>query len=466
MHLMRCSFPHPELSRPERPHQRSGLTCLSPYLSHAQRHVMAARLIKLCLTGGMNAQPPPAGADGHKDALINETASWLMTSALATTPLEEIFGGCCDRLLAAGVPIMRGHVAFQALHPLYASVGLTWRHGEELEKQHFEHQASEEEVAEPWKRSPLFFLIDRQLPYLRRRLTGPEALLDFPFLEDQRAAGATDYLAYAVYFGGRDTDGIVGSWVTHHEGGFTDQQIEVLQRIQKRFAVACKMRIREQIAENAVTTYLGRDAGLRVLDGQIRRGDGETLKAAFWYSDLRGSTHLAEELAPAMFIDLLNSYFEISAGAVLDAGGEIISFIGDAFLAAFPITADGDDTAKACTKALSAYKNARRGLADLNAERKALGLVSLQFGSALHLGSAVYGNIGVRERLAFTVIGSTINEVARLESLTKKLGADGVASAKFAATVDHPWQSLGHHELRGIEGEIEIFALPSRKQQA
>lgn len=411
----------------------------------------------------MNTSSPPAGTDGHKDALINETASWLMTSALATTPLEEIFGGCCDRLLAAGVPIVRAHVAFQALHPLYASVGITWRDGEELERQTFEHLASTDEVSEPWSRSPLFFLIDKQLPYLRRRLTGPEALLDFPFLEDQRAEGATDYLAYAVYFGGRDTDGIVGSWVTHHEGGFTDPQIEILQRIQKRFAVACKMRIREQIAENAVTTYLGHDAGLRVLDGQIRRGDGATLKAAFWYSDLRGSTRLADDLAPASFIDLLNSYFEISAGAVLDAGGEIISFIGDAFLAAFPITADGDDAATACARALAAYKEARNGLAGLNEERKVQGLASLRFGSALHLGSAVYGNIGVRERLAFTVIGSTINEVARLESLTKKLGTDGVASAKFAAAVDRPWESLGHHELRGIEGEIEIFALPGSR---
>ena len=408
----------------------------------------------------MSTLPPPAGTDGHTDILINETASWLMTSALGTTSLEDIFSGCCDRLLAAGVPVARGHIAFQELHPLYAGVGLTWAHGEDLERRTFEHNASEDEVAEPWKRSPLFFLIDKQLPYLRRQLTGPEALLDFPFLEELRAEGATDYLAYAVYFGGGDTDGVVGSWVTRREGGFTDPQVEILQRIQKRFAVACKMRIREQIAENVVTTYLGRDAGLRVLDGQIRRGDGETLKAAFWYSDLRGSTRLAEELAPAEFINLLNSYFEISAGAVLDAGGEIISFIGDAFLAAFPIMPDRDDAAKACARALKAYESARGGLSGLNAERKAQGLSSLRFGSALHLGSAVFGNIGVRERLAFTVIGSTINEVARLESMTKKLGTDGVTSAKFASVVDIPWHSLGHHELRGIDGKIEIFALP------
>lgn len=411
----------------------------------------------------MNTEPQRTGNDSHTDVLVSETASWLMSSALDTTPLEEIFSGCCDRLLAAGLPITRGHVAFPALHPLYAAVGLTWFHGEGLQKQTFEHFTSETEVAEQWKRSPLYFLIEKQLPFMRRRLSGPEALLDFQLLKELQAQGSTDYLAYTVYFHRDVRDGIVGSWVTDREGGFTDPQIENLKRIQKRFAVACKMRIREHIAENVVTTYLGRDAGLRVLDGQIRRGDGETLNAVFWYTDLRGSTGLAENLAPAEFINLLNRYFEISAGPVLDAGGEIISFIGDAVLAAFPVTPEGEGSAQACASALAAYETARGKLESENADRKAQGLSPLQFGSALHLGSAVFGNIGVRERLAFTVIGSAINEIARLEGITKKLGVDGVASPEFAAALDRPLHSLGQHELRGIEGQIEIFALPGRQ---
>ena len=408
----------------------------------------------------MNTLDPKQSEPGERDAFVNEIAGWLMTEALSSMPLEELFEGCSAQLMAAGIPVERAHVTFQTLHPLYSGIGLTWTLHSGLQKRTFDHRRSDDEIPESWTQSPLYFLAENDLPFLRRRLAGDEAMIDFPLLQDLQAEGATDYIAYTIRFGDGHHDGIAGSWSTSREGGFTNRDIASLQRIQKRFAVACKMRIREQIAVNVVKTYLGNNAGLRVLDGQIVRGDGETISAAFWYSDLRGSTRLAEALPPEEFIQLLNSYYEVSAGAVIAAGGEILSFIGDAVLAAFPVTSSGDDAPAACRRALSAYNESRSNLKDLNAVRRNSNQGELRFGTALHLGKAVFGNIGIPERLAFTVVGTTINEVARLQSLTKSLGSEGVASGNFVNQTGLELPSLGLHELRGIEGQTEVFAIP------
>lgn len=299
-------------------------------------------------------------------------------------------------------------------------------------------------------------MVRQQQPLLRRRLTGEEALVDFPVLAELRDAGATDYLAYLIYFGGGPRDGIAGSWATDRPTGFSDRDIQSLLRVQRRFGVAAKMRIREKIAENVVHTYLGRNAGRRVLRGQIQRGDGETLRAAIWYSDLRGSTRMADALPRDDYIRTLNGYFECAGGAVVAQDGEVLSFIGDAILAIFPI--DGDTAGEACSRALAAARKAQARLEVLNESRRAAGLEPLSFGLGLHLGDVLFGNVGLPERVSFSVIGATVNEVARLEALTKELGHPVLATAAFAQQTAIAWRELGPFELRGVGAPIEVLA--------
>jgi adenylate cyclase len=385
-----------------------------------------------------------------------------MTSTLGSTPFEEIFSGSCERLFAAGVPVARSHMAYGVLHPLYAAMSYTWTRGGGLEVAGHSHVGQNEPQNPEWLQSPIYHLIHKRLPFLRRRLTGPDAMIDFPLLESLRERGASDYFAFAIQFSDNYLDGLAGSWASDRPAGFRDGDLTILRRIQQRLAVACKMRIKAEIAENVVSTYLGRDAGLRVLDGQIRRGDGTSVRAAFWYSDLRGSTRLAESLDASAFIDLLNSYFEAAAGAVVTHGGEILSFIGDAVLAIFPIVEGGSSAADACRRCVLAQAEAEARLAAVNREREARGHEPLRFGLGLHVGDAVFGNIGIPERLAFTVIGAAVNEVARLEGLTKDLGEPVLATDAFARHLETPWRSLGRHEMRGVEATVELFAPPGQ----
>ena len=388
--------------------------------------------------------------------LLDQVADWLMDQALGEASVEMLFVGCCERLVAAGLPLLRGHIAHRTLHPLFSGVGITWNRGRELEIQRFAH--TDGPPPERWLQSPLHYMIERHMPIMRRQLSGEEALLDFPVLKEFGASGGTDYIAFLEPFDEGSDDGIIGSWVTDRAAGFTDAEIDALTRLKTRLAVACKMGIRGQIARNVVTTYLGPNAGLRVLDGQIRRGDGETLHAVIWYSDLRGSTRMSETLDPADYIRALNDYFEAAAGAVLDAGGDVLSFIGDAVLAIFPIGEEIDGAAAGCKKALEASSNAGMRLAKTNKARGRRSAEPLVFGLALHVGDVVFGNIGVPERLSFSVIGPVVNTVARLESLTKTLNRPILVSAKFADTLPIAWDSLGHHTVSGITEPLEVYA--------
>ncbi len=91
---------------------------------------------------------------------------------------------------------------------------------------------------------------------------------------------------------------MIGSWSTDNPTGFSEDMIAALLRLQSNLAVATKMAVLNKLADNMLTTYLGGDAGKRVLNGQIKRGEGDTIRAALVMADMRGSTKLAESIRP------------------------------------------------------------------------------------------------------------------------------------------------------------------------
>jgi adenylate cyclase len=401
--------------------------------------------------------PQDPSRAGRTGGLIDATADWLMNQALGDTGMERLIEGCCARLWAAGVPLHRALIGYHTLHPLFTAVSYIWRRDAPLITER--HDERQPEVAAAFERGPHGWMLRAGVSYLRRRLTGPEALLDFPVLVDLRDQGATDYLGFIGPFVDEGADGILGSWSTDRESGFSDDDIGTLLRIQRRLAVACKVTIKDQVAHDVLATYLGREASEAVLSGQIQRGDGRTMPTVLWYSDLRDSTRLSEALPVDAFFALLNRYFECSAGAVLAEGGRVVQFIGDAVLGIFPVVQDAARP-DACAAALAAVRRARHEIERFNAERADAGLEPLALGIGLHAGDVKYGNIGVPERLQFDVIGPAVNEVVRLEGLAKTLGRQVLATGAFARCLPLGWEPLGRYELRGLGALREVFALP------
>jgi adenylate cyclase len=203
--------------------------------------------------------------------------------------------------------------------------------------------------------------------------------------------------------------------------------------------------------------YLGRRSAARVQAGALRRGAGETIRAALLCGDLRDFTALSEATEPTAMIAVLDAWFDRIAGAVHAFGGEVLKFIGDGVLAIFPVTGA---LAEACEAALRAVVAARAGMAHLDTARQAQGLPPLPFGAALHLGEILWGNIGAADRLDFTAIGPAVNLVSRLEGLCRPLGRSVLISGAVAAETTAPLVPLGEHVLRGIASPCAVFTLP------
>src|SRR5205085_5503284 len=147
--------------------------------------------------------------------------------------------------------------------------------------------------------------------------------------------------------------------------GFDDREVEALIGLMPLLALAVKCVSLARIAGTLVETYLGRDAGRRVLAGGIRRGVTETIAAVLWYSDLRGFTRVTDQAAPQQIIPLLNDYAEAVISAVHDSGGDVLKLIGDGTLAIF--TSETSD--EACRRGIEAETALRQRVAELNRRR-------------------------------------------------------------------------------------------------
>jgi len=253
----------------------------------------------------------------------------------------------------------------------------------------------------------------------------------------------------------RDATNKAVTFATDKPGGFSDNEIAILKGIQHALSATIEARYLRHLARMLMDTYVGPVAGRRVLQGQIKRGSGETIRAAIWFSDLKSFTALSERLPGQMLIDTLNAYFDAITPAIKTEGGEVLKFIGDAVLAIFqPKDEDEED---AVDRALAASQSAMERLKIENAARRQSESPEIACGIALHFGDMIYGNVGGENRLDFTVIGPAVNLASRIEALTREDDRPVLVSAEFAALHGGAFEDLGIVDLKGI-GQRKVFA--------
>jgi adenylate cyclase len=205
-------------------------------------------------------------------------------------------------------------------------------------------------------------------------------------------------------------------------------------------------------------TYLGRDAGQRVLSGRIVRGIAEQIDAVVWFSDLRGFTRITDT-APEEVIALLNDFSDVIISAIHEHGGDVLKLIGDGTLAIFT----AENRLHACNSALSAAIAAREGVVELNKHRAAQGKPVTDMYLGLHVGNVFYGNVGSRERLDFTVLGPAVNEASRIAAMCRSVDQPVLISTAFAevGNIRRRLVSVGRYALRGVSHPQELFTLNS-----
>jgi adenylate cyclase len=302
--------------------------------------------------------------------------------------------------------------------------------------------------------SPFTLVLGSDAQY-RVRVADGVAEGRFPIMTDLLADGGTDYLVQGVRFRTPAMDKNAVSVVTRKAGGFTDDDLEVLSTLPRLLAMYLESWFVRRIGETLLETYLGRATGQRVLAGQVKLGEVRTVRAALWFSDLRGFTSMSTRVPADQLVAWLNEYFAVVVAAVRAEQGEILKFIGDATMAVFPVTEARDDAA-VCQAAVRAGRAAALQLEQLNLDRADRGLEPLNHGVGLHLGDVQYGNIGSPDRLDFTVIGEAVNATARIEGLCGKLSRQLLVSAAVARHADG-LEDLGEFDLKGLSDNYRIY---------
>jgi adenylate cyclase len=382
---------------------------------------------------------------------LQTLTDWLIDGARTATSPTEMMADTCERLVEAGLPLWRVGIFVRTLHPDVFGRSFIWRPGAEVKV-----TAADFDVIDSveYKTSPLAVLYESGSE-VRLRFDDP-ASRRFPFLDDMRAEGVTDYIALPMHFA--DNSLHSASWTTKQPGGFSDDEIATLRALARPLARVIEIMSLRRTAAMLLDTYVGNRAGERILGGQIRRGHTDTMHAAIWLSDLRGFTALSDRLPAETVVEILNHYFDCQVSTIRAHGGEVLKYMGDGLLAVFPIAEDGGNTRDVCAQALEAAHESRASVAALH---YTIGeaVERFRFGVALHVGKVLYGNIGGGNRLDFTCIGPAVNLAARLEKIAGRLSRTVVASAGFADNCRVGWADLGEFPIAGFAKAERVYGL-------
>lgn len=380
---------------------------------------------------------------------------WLLSQHDSFGRGTFFFDAFARQLLQRGVPVDRMTLHMRQLNPGLRARSFHWSRDSggaiEVKRGHGVEQHEE------YIHSPVRDIFEGSdtAKVIERRIDAPSCPQDYPILADLKQQGYVHYLMLPVPLW------ILGpaalSIATRDPAGFSSVHLAVLESGLKAFGTALELQETRRLARTLLDTYVGHDAGERILRGSIRRGDSEAVHAVLFYCDLRNFTPLSESQPLPHVIDLLDRYFETVGKCLTEAGGEILKFIGDGILAIFPCPEGHTYHCMACKQALGAAQAAQ---AAMSQRRKDEEDFDLTCGIALHVGDVRFGNVGTTDRLDFTVIGPAVNMVTRIEPFSKKTENRIVVSAEFAEREsDVTYKSLGKFPLKGISDWKEILTV-------
>ena len=259
-------------------------------------------------------------------------------------------------------------------------------------------------------------------------------------------------------------------------GEYRDQHMELYAQIAGELALTLEksrayedLYLRNEFITKVFGQHVTNEVAAAALssDGPLTLG-GERRKVTVLMADLRGFTPMSEKMSPEEVVDALNVFLGSMTEVIMDHGGNIDNFIGDAIMAVFGVPiAKEDDTARAVACAIE-MQNA---MAMVNAKIEGRDLPDLTMGIGLSTGDVVAGNIGSEMRVKFSVIGAVVNLAARIEGMASggqvfasEATLDDVRSeARVAGSLNVQLKGLSApvpiHEITGI-GDCEIVRAP------
>jgi adenylate cyclase len=372
---------------------------------------------------------------------------WLLGEAREIGDPNVIIEGLCLKLRDAGVPVDRATSAIELRHAERAANARIWEFGGPVREHIYAHErgsdaSGKRPLAEAHRLNEWILSWLPDLPDDTYDVVGP-----------LKAAGYTHHIAVPVVLPNGMHNGF--TFATRAPHGFSDQDVAVLRSIFPTLAALQEVLALSRVMREVMRMYVGNEPHLRILSGDVRRGEVLRIRAAILFADMRDFTaltsHLSEEAATA----LVNEYYDCIVPPIDERGGEVLKFMGDGILAIFRAGADSEF--EACMRA---FASARAGLLRV-ARRNDDGHETIRFqvGIALHFGNAAYGNVGSGARLDYTVIGRDVNLAARIADLCSAVGESLLLSNSFQSRLsEHELRNLGAYSLKGIDQAQTVFA--------
>jgi adenylate cyclase len=385
-------------------------------------------------------QSAEKGRNMHPGSILS-VLEWLSGDECHAIDEAGLISGLGRRLRQIGLPLDRLTLHLMTLHPEILGRTLAWAPSEPIEIHDREHG-----MKLAYATSPLRKVMDSREPMI---VDTNDQQWPWQHIDVFRDRGLVQLVIAPLC----NVDGPVSAAVfgTKRPGGFTTSEIRVIERILPALRNTCELRVMRQAELSLLDVYIGPMTAQRILAGRIRQGEIETMEAALLLCDLRGFTELSNRLPEEKVLEILNGYFDIVVPAITSQGGEVLKFMGDAVMAFFP----SSDAVMASEQALAATDQILDELSRFD-----MGGVSIDAAVALHYGKVSYGNVGSGRRLDFTVIGSDVNLLSRIQTACGVLGKSVLMSDAFRRRVGtENVVTTKFHHLKGFEDPIELFTI-------
>ena len=359
------------------------------------------------------------------------------------------------KLAEAGVPVWRTTLHLPRLHPQSLGLSYIWSADSGCAENPGTSPIRVRET-DTYLQSPVA-VVHETGECVRCRLVGPEGRpLPIRSRGSSRRPGRRTTSLMPMMFGAQSR-ALLGIGDADVGRASRSPRVALVQSVLPALSATVEILMSRQMTADLLTTYVGREASRRILDGQILLGKGMRLNAVILFCDMRDFSRHMETLPRPELGELMRDYFACVVESIEDTEGDILKFMGDGLLAIFPV-GEGEE------QELGLRARPDGGAEDLrpagrDERRAARSQPNDVRGRAWRCMSAemFYGNIGARARLDFTVMGPSVNRASRIERLCRTLGERILTSADFAAVCPVKLVSAGRHALKGIEGEHEIF---------
>ncbi|WP_415716480.1 adenylate/guanylate cyclase domain-containing protein [Roseibium sp.] len=381
-----------------------------------------------------------------------DVVQWLYSDASHLEGTREIVAEMSKRLLAGNVPVDRVTTGIWVVHPNVRAEASIWTSDGKSEL--ILYKADDSSGAD-YENSPIKRVHTTRKSVRVKIAQEADRQDEFPIIQELREEGYTDYIAIPMPF----SDGSVKvvTFATKAKSGFNGSHLSVFESLIRPLALVCELKTLRRTAETVLDTYVGPRAGLKVLDGATRRGEGEWIKAVVSFADIRGFTRLSNTLPADKIVLFLNKYFGAMTAAVEAHGGEVLKFIGDEVMAIFPYETE-EEARDAAMRGLLASRDTLERIKGINSSNSCAMTPDLSVGIALHAGEVFYGNVGSETRLDFTVVGPAVNLASRIAELAKDLERQLLVSDAVAGIMGCRSGLFGRYQVKGFDEPVSVYS--------